>query len=370
MSSVVDFSGIRGDQNGGLGCPGLVSIIVPCRNEIGFVERSISSLLRQKTDGLRMELLVADGLSDDGTRGVLDAIASSDDRLRVIDNSERTTPAALALLLEESSGEFLVRADAHSEYPDDYVFTLVEFLRQEGADNVGGVWDTQPGAETLQARAIAAALTSRFGVGVSYRNRRGDRPIEAETVPFGAWRRAHFDRFGPFDPWFVRAQDLEHNIRVRRMGGRIVCLPWLKIRYFARRSLGKLGRMAFDYGYWKIPVRAKHPVRFSVRQFMPPALVAVVTVCLFASIWYPPAALPVLSYLFAVVGAAVLAGIEHRSMLIVPYCTLALVLMHFGYGVGYFCGLIDVHLRHRFAFEGENPVGVGPEGKTKTSRRT
>lgn len=336
----------------------LISIIVPCRNECELVEQSIGSLLNQQVGDDRIELCVADGASDDGTREMLDALARKDPRLRVLDNPDRRTPPALRLLLAASGGEFIVRADAHSIYPPDYVATLVSVLRETRADNVGGVWDTRPWDNSVQARAVAAALTSRFGVGVSYRTRRGTEPIEAETVPFGAWRASHFEVFGPFDETFVRAQDLEHNIRVRRMGGRILCLPWLKIRYFARPTLGRLARMAFEYGYWKIPVRAKHPVRFSLRQYLPPAMVAGTAACLVASIATPWALVPVAAYLLAVLLAALSASVAAGAPGMVAHCAVALMLMHFGYGVGYFAGIWDVLVRRKFRFSPQSGTGV------------
>lgn len=340
----------------------LISIIVPCRNEGVLVERAIGSLLNQQIGDDRIELLVADGASDDGTREILEGIAREDPRLRVLENPDRRTPSALRLLLGASGGAFIVRADAHSIYPPDYVSTLVSHLRKTDADNVGGVWDTQPWDDSAQARAVAAALTSRFGVGVSYRTQRGSEPLNAETVPFGAWRASHFETFGPFDAIFVRAQDLEHNIRVRRMGGRILCLPWLKIRYFARPTLGRLARMAFEYGYWKIPVRAKHPVRFSLRQYLPPAMVAGTVACLVASIASPWALMPVTIYLLTVLLAALGASVSAGALGLVAHCAVALILMHFGYGVGYFVGLWDVFVLRKFRF----PDEIGPPTRSET----
>ena len=94
----------------------LISVIIPCRNERAFIDRAIESLLNQNTKGDRIEVLVADGRSDDGTREVLDVRAQCDPRLRVIDNPEKRTPSALKRLLDAASGTFIVRADAHSIY--------------------------------------------------------------------------------------------------------------------------------------------------------------------------------------------------------------------------------------------------------------
>ena len=200
----------------------LVSILMPCRNEAAFLRIALDSLLAQEGVDGPMEILVAEGQSEDGTRAIAASYVHRFPNVKVLDNPGRTTPAALKLLLECAHGQYLVRVARHSgEYPRNYVASLLPYVAEGRADTVGGVLDTVPGSDTVEATVIAACLNSPFGVGMSFRTRGGNRPVEVETVPFGAWRADHFVKFGPFDEAFTRAQDLEHNVRVRKAGGTI-----------------------------------------------------------------------------------------------------------------------------------------------------
>ena len=327
-----------------------VSVIIPCRNERAHVAVTLESLLDQDASDEILEILVADGESDDGTREVLADFAARHPKVRMIDNPERVTPAALRLLLREARGDILIRADAHARFPPDYVSTLARHLEDPTVANVGGVWETVPGADTAQARAIADCLNSPFGVGRSYRTLGGRRPIEVETVPYGAWRRDHFEKYGPFDPRFTRAQDLEHNLRVRRAGGRIVCLPWLRITYFARDSFAKLRRMAFQYGYWKIPVMNKHRRRFSLRQFAPPALLASLAAALAAAFVHPLWLVWPAAYLALTVVFSVPLAVRARRPQWLPLYVAAFVTMHLLYGAGYLRGIWDSIFNKKWTF--------------------
>jgi len=328
-----------------------VSIIMPCFNECAYIEQSVMSLVSQKlAPGWTSEILIADGRSEDGTRDKLAALSQRFAQIEIIDNERRVTPAALELLLGRARGEYIVRADAHAEYPEDYVRTLVEHLESTGAANVGGVWDTCPGDTSVRARVIASCLSSRFGVGVSYRNRLGSEPVEVETVPFGAWRASHFEEYGRFDPAFTRAQDLEHSLRIRKMGGRVLCLPWLRIRYYARSTLGQLWRMSLQYGYWKVPVRRKHGGAFSLRQYIPPLLVLTTLLAVALAPFEPLLLLALAPYLAVSLLVSLRKAIRDRSPASLPWYLLCFHAMHYGYGIGYFRGYWDVYVSRRIQF--------------------
>lgn len=322
----------------------MISIIIPCRNERAYIGRALDSLLVQQGVPSVVEILIADGMSDDGTRDILADYQGGYDCIRVFDNPGKSTPAALKLLLEHARGDYIVRADSHCEYPPTYLETLTSYLENTDAVNVGGIWDTVAGSDSLVAQVIADAMSSVFGVGMSYRTRTGKEPVEVETVPFGAWRKDFFEKYGPFDQKFLRAQDLEHNIRVKKAGGKILCLPWLKIRYFARTSFRKLWGMSLQYGYWKIPVMKKHRTRFSMRQFLPALLVLALTAGLVGAPFAPMVLLPTVIYLLASFLVSLRLSILGGRFYSLPFFMLAFGLMHIGYGIGYLRGILDVAL--------------------------
>ena len=141
-----------------------------------------------------------------------------------------------------------MRADAHCEYAPDYIPTLVAALDAHGADNVGGVTRVEPGADSDMARAIALALGHPAAVGNSYFRIGASAPRWVDTVPFGCWKRATLQKVGLFNESLPRNQDDEHNMRLRRGGGRVLLLPNVVTKYFGRETLRQVARMSGSMG--------------------------------------------------------------------------------------------------------------------------
>jgi glycosyltransferase involved in cell wall biosynthesis len=246
-----------------------VSVVLPCRNEERYIAHCLDSVLATSYPLDRLEILVVDGMSEDGTRAILDRYARRYPAIRVLDNSGRITPAALNTAIRAAAGTVIVRMDAHVVYPPQYIPRLVTALETSEADNVGGVITTLPADDTVMARAIAVALAHPFGVGNAYFRIGVGGPRWVDSVPFGCFRREVFDRVGLFDEDLVRNQDDEFNLRLIKHGGRILLLPEVVSYYFARRSLRDVARMYYQYGYFKPLVAKKLDRVMTVRQLVP-----------------------------------------------------------------------------------------------------
>lgn len=299
-----------------------VTVIMPCRNEAARIGDAIRSLLDGGYPRDRMQLIVVDGGSEDGTREI---VARFPD-VRLIDNPGRIVPAALNIGVRNSSSEIVMRADAHAVYPPGYLSTLVGWLERTGADNVGCALETLPGGTGVVPRSIALVLSHPFGIGDARFRLGTDKPIEVDTVPFGCYRREVFDRIGLFDEELVRNQDDEFNWRLRRAGGRIVLVPGLRVCYFARSRFQDLWRMAWGYGSFKPLVLRKVSRLYAARPLAPGAL------AIAALVWAGRpnrwTVIPLLAY--ACVNAAASRGSIVRS---VGFATL-----HLGYGFGLLWG--------------------------------
>jgi glycosyltransferase involved in cell wall biosynthesis len=323
----------------------LVSVIVPCRNERDFVDPFCADALRQALPaGWRMELIVADGLSEDGTREVLARVAAADARLRVVDNPGRIVSAGLNRALAAAGGEVIVRMDVHTRYAPDYIAQCLAALARSGADNVGGPWRAE-GQGPWQA-AIAAAFQSRWVAGGA-RSRDLAYEGEVDTVYLGCWPRASFERFGGFDEALVRNQDDEHNLRIVRGGGRVWQSAAIRSVYAPRDSLGALWRQWLQYGYWKPFVMRKHGQAASLRHRVPGLFVAALAVALAGagfSVW--PLAWMVIAYglLLAGLSVAVAAGSSWRLL---PRLPLVIAAQQIGYGLGSLFGYWDAWRRGR-----------------------
>jgi len=328
-----------------------VSIVLPCRNESKHIAACLRSILAQEDlpDGRGFEVLVADGMSDDGTRAKLQAIAAGDPRVRIIDNPERIVPTGLNAAIRAARGEIIIRMDAHTEYAPDYVRECVAVLEETKADNVGGPALTRS-AGYIQ-RAIAAAFHSSFSVGGA-RFHNPDYEGELDTVPYGCWRRETLVRIGLFDEDFVRNQDDELNLRLIRHGGRV----WQSLRirswYIPRDSLQGLFRQYFQYGYWKILVMRKHGQPASLRHIVPGLFAITLLLLAVAAPFALPAriglAVLVGLYLGAVVSASLLTA-RRAGWSLLAILPIVFGCFHFGYGLGSLFGIWDFLIRRRAA---------------------
>lgn len=228
----------------------IVSIILPVRNEAKFISRVVRNFLDNDYPSDRMEIIVVDGCSDDGTRQELERLSKIDGRVRVIDNPDKITPVAMNLGVKTAKGEYVLMAGSHSEYAKDYLKSCIEVLERTGAGCVGGYMETLPGGTGLVAKAISYATSSPFGVGSAKFRTGGDREQEVDALGVSFFRREVFEKVGIYNPLLVRNQDIEFSSRVRKAGYKIIVSPKIKLKYYNRDTFEGLRGQAFSNGKW------------------------------------------------------------------------------------------------------------------------
>ncbi len=319
---------------------------MPVRNEGDFIARSVGAVLAQKWPVERLDVIVADGMSDDGTREALEELAEAYPNLRVIDNSTGIVAPGLNRAIAEARGEVVIRVDGHCEVAPDFVACCVAALERHGMGEgrlltVGGPIETVGTSRT--ARAIAAAMSSLFGVGGSGFRVGTSREREVDTVAFPAWPRATLEAVGPFDEELVRNQDDEHCFRLRELGGKVVLCPEIRSVYQSRGTLRSLWRQYFQYGFWKVRVMQKHPRQMQPRQFVPAlfvlALLASLALGLVAPVLWAAFGLVLGSYVAANLAASV-ALAARRGWSLLPLLPLVFATLHIAYGSGFLWGLV------------------------------
>jgi succinoglycan biosynthesis protein ExoA len=312
-----------------------ISVVAPIRNEGSNVEHFVSDLAAQDYPG-EIEILVADGNSDDGSAERLRAAAwAAGLNLKVLENPAGWVSHGLNACIREAEGDLIVRLDCHSRYPADYLRRCAELSERTGAWNVGG--RLVPTGTTPMERAVACAMDSPFG-GIGWTRVAHGGPVETDTVTFGAFRPEAFEHAGMFDETLVRNQDDEFNLRLRMAGGHIVLDPDITVMYRPRGSIGRVWRQYYEYGLWKVPVMLKHKRVLTVRSVAPLAFV-LGTVAL-AVIARFPLARRLLLVQWTVYGAAGVAFAarsvrergEHWGLL--PRVLAAFPAFHLGHGSG------------------------------------
>lgn len=338
----------------------LVSILIPCRNETLYIEKCLASVCAfEHPEGVEFEILVLDGVSTDNTRVLAEAAAARDPRIRVLDNPGVIQSTAVNLGVQAARGSWIMRLDAHARYPANYLRLCYETALRSGADNVGGIFITEPGGAGYSAQLVQALTTHKFGVGDSG-FRTGAKEDWADTVPYGFYRREVFDRIGWLDERLVRAQDYEFNRRLIASGGRILRNPYIQIHYYNQPTLGAFYRKQFvkeapyNAYLWYVA-----PYAFAARHAITGVFAAGVlggsalTPLFPRLIGLPFAAVMTFYALLAMLSAIQQAARYRRPFhaLCLPVCFF---LFHFIHGLGLLAGLVRL-------LTGTAPVQIKPE---------
>jgi succinoglycan biosynthesis protein ExoA len=315
-----------------------VSVLVPVLNEEGHLRDAAAAMLAQEFDGA-IEYLFIDGGSSDASLEILAELAAADRRVRVLQNPARRTPHALNLGLRAAGGEFIVRMDAHTIYPARYIAAGVTRLKQGGAEWVSGpqlAVGTNPGS-----RLVARALTTSLGPGGAGFRRDLHEEIEVDTGFTGIWQRSTLLTQGGWDEDWVNDQDVELAARIRKAGGRIICIPAMAAEYVPRATLAALSRQYLTYGTYRAKTAGRHPESMRPSQLLPAAL-TLATLAVAA-----PGARNVRrlaragigAYVAALASAAVRAGRDEAPAQ-AARLPLVWITMHLSYGAGFWRGCL------------------------------
>lgn len=317
-----------------------VSVLMPVRNEAAYIGRSVGAVLAQDYPQHLIEILVADGMSTDGTREIVQAIRANHPRVTLLDNPDMIAPTALNLATRVASGEVIVRVDGHCEIAADYISNCVRHLREDGVDGVGGSVETV--GENNVARTIAVAMSSRFGVGDSAFRTTVGKTMLVDTIAFPAYTRQVIETVGPYDETMVRDQDDEYNYRIRKLGGHLLLASDVRSRYYSRAGLRSLWRQYYGYGFWKVRVLRKHPRQMKARQFVP----ALFVVCLVIGTLLSPFSRRARQMVWCVLSAYLCASVAASLTTAarngwghLPRLPMAFGVIHLSYGTGFLAGV-------------------------------
>ncbi len=303
-----------------------VSIIIPCYNEQSNIRNLLEAIYAQKFPRNEIELIIADGMSTDGTRAQITDFANSHQDLciKVVDNIKRHIPAGLNRALKETRGDIILRLDAHSIPYPDYIEGCVADLEAGLGENVGGVWEIQPGSKTWIAQSIAFAAAHPLGVGDAL-YRQTEKSASVDTVPFGAFKREVLALVGMFDETLLTNEDYEFNARIRKSGGKIWLDSSIRSIYISRATLSGLARQYFRYGYWKWRMLRRYPSTLRMRQALPPLFVFSLIALGIGAVFIP---LPrifleaeIVLYALTLISVGLQAAVKNRAFFVVYWYT-------------------------------------------------
>jgi succinoglycan biosynthesis protein ExoA len=318
-----------------------VLIVVPCLNEEAHLPGLLDGLLRDARGAL---VVVADGGSSDRSRAIVSRLARTHANLVLLDNPQRIQSAAVnrAARRHGAGRRWLVRIDAHADYPADFVDRLCRAAGRMRATSVVVPMVTR--GRACFERAAAAAQNSVLGTGGAPHRHLVQRHFgQGQWVDHGhhaLFDLALFMAVGGYDEGFAANEDSELDRRLLAAGGRIWLEPAAAITYFPRGTIAALFRQYRQYGKGRARNLKRHPVPVRLRQMLP---LAVVPAILTAGVGLALAtirgeaailAVPALGWLGGALAAGAALGWRARS-----WCAagagVAAATMHAGWSLGF-----------------------------------
>ncbi|NWJ24242.1 glycosyltransferase family 2 protein [Rhizobium sp. RM] len=311
-------------------------IVIPCLNEA----KTIEALLHKFTgmmDGKNFRVVVADGGSTDGTRDIVDAFVTNDERVTLLPNPKRIQSAGINLAVSTfgQDYDYLIRIDAHGDYPDDYCLRLIEDAERTGADSVVVAMDTV--GHGLFQKATAMAQNSKLGNGGS-KHREGAKGHWIDHGHHALMRIAAFDAVGGYDETFSHNEDAELDFRLRKSGFRIWMTDKTRMTYYPRSSVLPLFKQYLAYGRGRAKNLLKHRSIPKIRQMIPLAVLPVFVFALL-SLYHWVALIPLGLWIAACLGYGLWMAIGQKN----PYGPLAAfsaMVMHFAWSTGFWLELL------------------------------
>ena len=317
-----------------------VSIVIPMYNEEKFIVSLVDSILKQDYDFKYIELIFIDGNSTDNTiKKLQKCLKNSNVKYRILKNPKRITPMSVNIGIRNAKNDIIVRLDAHSEYPNNYVSKCVYYLNKTGADNVGCLFLAT--SKNKIGAAIADVVSSKFGVGNSQFRINGESGY-VDTVPYGTFRKTLVDKIGYFNEELIRSEDNEFNYRIIKNGGKVYMFNDIGIYYYPRDSIPKIMKMGYDNGKWSVYTNYFIPGSMKLRHFIP--LLFVISLIGGISFWILN--INIIKYIFWLELFLYLAldiissfksakkGIIHVFLMFIIY-----PLFHISYGIGSLAGI-------------------------------
>lgn len=318
----------------------LIGIVIPCRNEAPYIEECLRAIYNcELPDGYDITVSIVDGMSDDGTRDIVNHLKTEFKGLQLVDNIKQLTPYAFNLgIYATPNADFIQIVGARHILSPNYLNNCLNKLNGDKQTwCVGGRIINEYTSET--SAIISKAMSTSFGMGLgNFRTLKESGYTDTVTSPM--YPKELFEKIGYFDERLTRNQDDDFNFRVEQNGGKIFYDHEISLKYYVRGTYKGLWRQFFQYGYWKVFVNKKHKAVTTLRQLVPPLFVLyllILPITYFNLYLGLATTVPLLLYIIL---AKAIAWKEKSSFAEFIGLLKTFPILHISYGLGYLKGIV------------------------------
>ena len=318
-----------------------VSIIITARNEEKYLPMLFEDILNQTFPLQNIEVVLMDSNSTDNTRLVMEEFKKNNETLsvQIVTNERQIQAAGFNEGVKHATGDVVLKIDAHSRIPADFVQKNVDEILA-GAYVCGGNRPTVVDSADDFSKTLHIVEESALGSSIA-NYRKSDVKRKVNSIFHGMYRKEVFDKVGLADERLLRTEDNEFHYRVRKAGYDIIFNPEIESYQYIRPTFTKMIQQKFANGYW-IGLTS-HVCRdcLSLFHFGPGVFIATLLVLMMLTlVSFVPLLTVVFLYLLAVLGLSIFEISKQKfnpTLLLIPFIMIAI---HFAYGVGTIKGWI------------------------------
>ena len=319
-----------------------VSVLIPIKNEEKNIQNCLRQIANQTYEKNKLQVLIIDGNSEDNTRKMIEEFKAevAELKIEIINDPKCQRSSAMNEGIRFAKGDIILRIDARTVIPEDYIEKCVHTLLQTGTDNVGGIQrPIENGTHNATQLAIGYAMSHPFGVG-NAQFRLGKKSGFVDSVYLGCFWKKIFEKVGLFDETSaVITEDSDMNYRIRQSGGKVYLNKDIIAYYLPRERLSDLAKLYFRYGGARAGFLYKWKAFTGYRQLVPPIFLLTLIILPLISIFQPLIGLfwllMVCSYVFADLCASLSIAKKNHQWKVVLLLMLIFPIMHFSWAAGF-----------------------------------
>jgi cellulose synthase/poly-beta-1,6-N-acetylglucosamine synthase-like glycosyltransferase len=309
----------------------MVTIVIPTKNSEKDIDRCLRSIYNNEYPNY--EVIIVDGGSQDRTVEIAKEYGSS-----VLYEKVGTRAAAINVGAMEARGDYIAFTDADAVVDKCWLFNLLEAMKDP---TIGAATGRQVVPENAPyfSKCLFKGWQTFLGGGTVHamsndRIKLVDHPVGVNSIV----AKNVFKQLGMISEDLVTAEDVELGYRIRTRGYKILYVPDAVVFHYRIATPWKHFKHMFEYGRGRAQLFRKNPRTIGVINLAPACVVIFLPTCLLIGWHYGVSLILPMAYFLLVLFLGLLRGQGFKEKLGICY---AVILSHFGYGIGFVRGLLS-----------------------------